>query len=80
MLKVGLVGVGGMGSVHLKNWRAMEGVQLTAICDIRHDLLNEKADGKSCILVLMKCWKTNHLTSSMFVRHPICIRSIRSKH
>lgn len=44
MLKVGLVGVGGMGSVHLKNWRAMEGVQLTAICDIRHDLLKEKAD------------------------------------
>lgn len=46
MLKVGLVGVGGMGSVHLKNWRAMEGVQLTAICDIRHDLLKEKADGE----------------------------------
>ncbi len=43
MLKVALIGLGGMGSVHLANWRKMEGVELVAVCDIRSDLAVEKA-------------------------------------
>ena len=43
MLKVGLVGIGGMGSVHLANWRKMEDVELVAICDVRPDIVTKKA-------------------------------------
>ncbi|MDX1394482.1 MAG: Gfo/Idh/MocA family oxidoreductase [Gemmatimonadota bacterium] len=34
-VRVGFVGVGGMGSVHVRNLLDMEGVELTAVCDIR---------------------------------------------
>lgn len=34
-VRVGFVGVGGMGSVHVENLLALEGVELRAICDIR---------------------------------------------
>jgi hypothetical protein len=33
-VRVGFVGVGGMGTVHLDNYLALEGVAITAICDI----------------------------------------------
>lgn len=35
MLKVGLVGCGGISGAHVPAWDAMEDVQLVAICDIR---------------------------------------------
>lgn len=35
MLKVGLVGVGGISGEHIPVWEAMEDAELTAICDIR---------------------------------------------
>ncbi len=34
-VRVGFVGVGGMGSVHVENLLALEGVELRAVCDIR---------------------------------------------
>lgn len=34
-VKVGFVGVGGMGSAHVQNYLAIEGVEIKAICDIR---------------------------------------------
>jgi hypothetical protein len=34
-VRIGFVGVGGMGSVHLENLLAIEGVELRAVCDIR---------------------------------------------
>ena len=33
-VRVGFVGVGGMGTVHLENYLALEGVDLKAVCDI----------------------------------------------
>src|SRR5512136_125537 len=33
-VKVGFVGVGGMGSAHVQNYLNIEGVQVKAICDI----------------------------------------------
>ena len=33
-VRVGFVGVGGMGTVHLENYLALEGVELKAVCDI----------------------------------------------
>ena len=38
MLKVALIGLGGMGSVHLANWRKMEGVELLSVCYIRSEM------------------------------------------
>ena len=35
MLKVGLVGVGGVSGAHIPAWNEMEGAELVAICDIR---------------------------------------------
>jgi predicted dehydrogenase len=34
-VKVGFVGVGGMGSAHVRNYLAIEGVAIKAVCDIR---------------------------------------------
>ena len=34
MVKVGFVGVGGMGSAHVQNYLNIDGVQIKAICDI----------------------------------------------
>ncbi|MCL2513937.1 MAG: Gfo/Idh/MocA family oxidoreductase [Oscillospiraceae bacterium] len=39
-IKVGVVGVGGMGGGHVKAWKTIEGAELVAICDIlpkKHD-------------------------------------------
>ena len=35
MLKVGLVGVGGISGAHIPAWKNLEGVELVALCDIR---------------------------------------------
>ena len=40
MLKVGLVGVGGISSVHINGWDKYEKAELTSICDIREERLN----------------------------------------
>lgn len=37
MLKVGLVGVGGISGAHIPAWEAMEDAELTALCDIRSE-------------------------------------------
>ena len=37
MLKVGLVGVGGISGAHIPAWEAMEETELTALCDIREE-------------------------------------------
>ncbi len=39
MLKVGLVGVGGISGAHIPAWDAMEDVQLVALCDVRQEQL-----------------------------------------
>ena len=35
MLKIGLVGVGGISGSHIPAWDAMEDTKLVALCDIR---------------------------------------------
>ena len=45
MLKVGVVGVGGISGAHIPVWEAMENAELTAICDIRTERM-EKYEGK----------------------------------
>ena len=49
-MKIALVGVGGMGGVHLSVYKGMNDIELVALCDIRLDMLKEKAAGLSAKL------------------------------
>ncbi len=42
-MKIALVGVGGMGSVHLGIYKGMKDIELVALCDVRLDMLKKKA-------------------------------------
>ena len=41
MLKVGIVGVGGISGAHIPAWEAMEDVELVAMCDIRPEQMEK---------------------------------------
>ena len=47
MLKVGLVGVGGISGAHIPAWEEMKNAELVALCDIRPERM-EKYGGKRC--------------------------------
>ncbi len=44
MLKVGLIGVGGISAAHIPAWDAIEGVELVALCDIRSEQMEKYPD------------------------------------
>lgn len=44
MLKVGLVGVGGISGAHIPVWNGMENAELVAICDIRTERMEKYPD------------------------------------
>ena len=47
MIKVGLIGIGGMGFVHYKAYKRIEGAEVVAVADVRTDMAKEKiADDK----------------------------------
>ena len=46
MLRVGLVGVGGMGGVHMGEYLKMNHIELAAVCDVREDMAREKLEKK----------------------------------
>lgn len=41
MLKVGLVGVGGISAAHIPSWGAVENAELVALCDIRPEMMEK---------------------------------------
>ncbi len=45
MLKIGLVGVGGISGAHIPAWESMENAELVALCDIRPERM-ERFEGK----------------------------------
>lgn len=47
MLKVSIVGVGGMGSAHFDTYLRAEGLELVAACDVREDMLREKVGDRN---------------------------------
>ena len=49
-MRIALVGVGGMGGVHLNCYKGMTDIELVALCDIRMDMLKKKAAGLSAKL------------------------------
>lgn len=42
MLKVGLIGIGGMGFVHYNAYKKIDGVEVVAVADVRTDMAKEK--------------------------------------
>ena len=42
-MKIALVGVGGMGTVHFNIYKGMADVEIVALCDVRTEILPEKA-------------------------------------
>ena len=50
MLKVGLIGAGFMGTMHANCYKNIEGVELSAIADIREDKAKELAQGTNAVI------------------------------
>lgn len=50
MLKVGILGVGGISAAHINAWTTMEDAQITALCDIRPERMvqPEEKTGANC--------------------------------
>ena len=46
-VRVGLVGIGGMGGCHFHNYSTIEGAELVAVCDVRVDMAKEKVGDKN---------------------------------
>ena len=44
MLKVGLIGVGGISGAHIPGWLALDDVELVALCDIRPEQMEKYPD------------------------------------
>ena len=44
MLKVGLVGVGGISGAHIPGWLALDDVELVALCDVRPEQMEKYPD------------------------------------
>ncbi len=45
MIKVGLIGIGGMGMVHFNAYRRLKNAKVVAVADTRCDMAREKAEG-----------------------------------
>ncbi len=45
-LRVGLVGIGGMGGCHFFNYDEVQGAEVVAVCDVRTDMAKEKVKGR----------------------------------
>jgi len=37
LFKVGIVGCGGIGKTHARNWASIPGVQVVAVCDLQEE-------------------------------------------
>ena len=44
MLKIGVVGVGGISRSHIAAWTKMDDAQLTALCDVRPEMMEKYPD------------------------------------
>jgi len=44
-IRVGLIGIGGMGGCHYENYKQVKGAKLVAVADVRVDMAKEKTQG-----------------------------------
>ena len=45
-IRVGLVGVGGMGGCHFYNYEKIQDAELVAVCDVRENVAKEKVGNR----------------------------------
>ena len=45
-LKVGLVGIGGMGGCHFSNYDDVQGAEIVAVCDVQKEMALKKVEGR----------------------------------
>ncbi len=45
MIKVGIIGTGGMGSVHVNEWKALKDVEIVAVCDVTKEHADRHVEG-----------------------------------
>ena len=48
MFQVGIVGCGGIGNTHGRNWSAMEGVRVAAVCDLNEEKARAAGESFDC--------------------------------
>ena len=60
MLKVAVVGVGGISGAHIPAWEEMKDAELVALCDIRPERM-EKYEGKRCYTDIDELLKNEEL-------------------
>ena len=41
MLKIGLVGCGGISGAHVPGWQALDDCEIVAICDVRQEMMDK---------------------------------------
>ena len=44
-MKIGMIGVGGMGGLHYDTYKNIENAEVVAVCDVRLDMLKQKTQG-----------------------------------
>ena len=50
-VRVGLVGVGGMGGCHFYNYEKIENAELVAVCDVRRDVAESKVGDRNINII-----------------------------
>ena len=53
-LRVGLIGIGGMGGCHYGNYKDVKGAKLVAVADVRVDMAKEKTAGTDITVYAIK--------------------------
>lgn len=61
MLKVGLIGVGGISSAHIPAWESMNNAELVALCDVRPGQMEKYKDTKHCYTNALEMFENEEL-------------------
>ena len=61
MLKVGLIGVGGISSAHIPAWENMDNAELVALCDVRPEQMEKYKDTKRCYTNVLDMFENEEL-------------------
>ena len=61
-IRVGLIGIGGMGGCHYGNYKEVKGAKIVAVADVRVDMAKEKTkdDGVKVTFGLDESLKAEH--------------------
>ncbi|MHC4086633.1 MAG: Gfo/Idh/MocA family oxidoreductase [Planctomycetota bacterium] len=90
MLKIGIAGLGFMGQMHYRCWKAREDAQIVAICDTNKNIVEDckktvgNIEGTEAIdftginiPTSVRCWQKRNWTQFHSRCRPICMPSTR---